>query len=138
VENKGIILCADDELSIRNLIGDILSFDFSDYHPEFFKDGSSLEKRLIDGNRNIRLVVTDNEMRPGISGSEIIRKYSKKSGFEKIPFILCYAGDQNLGESLVNEGYAFAYFSKPIGIKDFVETIKKALNPVKEPTQLSQ
>ncbi len=71
---------------------------------------------------------------PGIIGSEIIKKYSKKPGFEQIPFVLCYAGNVSLGASLVREGYAFSYLEKPFGIKDLVKTLKNALGSVKNPT----
>ncbi|MEK6840486.1 MAG: response regulator [Nanoarchaeota archaeon] len=135
--NKEIILYADDEPNMRNLVKDILELDFPAYNIEVFGDGSSLEERLMKGTENVGLVVTDNEM-PGIIGSEIIKKYSKRPGFENIPFVLCYAGNVSLGAYLVKEGYAFSYLEKPFGIKDLRRTLKNALASVKDPTASSQ
>lgn len=137
MENKGTILYADDEPRIRDLVAAILETDFPSHVIEVFADGSSLEKRLMQGTENVKLVVTDNDM-PGIIGSEIIKKYSKKPGLEQIPFVLCYAGNESLGASLVREGYASAYLSKPFEIKDLKRTVEDALSSVKNPTASSQ
>ena len=137
MEDKEIILYADDEPSMGKLVACILEIDFPAHTLEVFRDGSSLEERLMKGTENVRLVVTDNDM-PGIIGSEIIKKYAKKPGFEQIPFVLCYAGNISLGESLVNEGYAFSYLEKPFGIKDLRRTLKNALDSVKNPKASSQ
>lgn len=126
MENKGTILYADDEPSIRNLMKIILGSEFPNHHIEVFEDGSSLERRLTNGIENVRLVLTDNQM-PGITGREIIRKYAKQSGFEQIPFVLCYAGDGSIGRSLVDEGYASAYLRKPVGLSDLKNTLKNVL-----------
>ena len=134
MENKGIILYADDDSGTRDIVKKLIEFDFPAYITEFFGDGSSLEERLMKGTENVKLVVTDNEM-PGITGSAIIRKYSKEPGFENIRFVLCYAGDKSLGASLVRDGYAFSFLSKPFGIDDFTKTLEDALASAKKLTQ---
>ena len=134
MENKGIILYADDDFGTRDIVKKLIEFDFPAYITEFFGDGSSLEERLMKGTENVKLVVTDNEM-PGITGSAIIRKYSKEPGFENIRFVLCYAGNKSLGASLVRDGYAFSFLSKPFGIDDFTKTLEDALASAKKLTQ---
>ncbi len=125
MENEGRILYAEDEPSIRNLMG----YFFKDYFPnhviEVFEDGSSLESRLTNGIENVRLVLIDNKM-PGIKGSEIIRKYSQTVPFEKIPFIIFTAEDE-VGERSKEEG-AFAYLPKPSSFEDINSVIKRALS----------
>lgn len=86
----------------------------------------------MTGLENVKLVLTDNRM-PGITGIEIIRKYSRKKSFENIPFVLCCTGDESLGEYLLNEGYTFTYLKKPVRLKDFTHTIKEALKIDKKP-----
>ena len=139
MENKGIILYADDDFGTRDIVKKLIEFDFPAYITEFFGDGSSLEERLMKGTENVKLVVTDNEMPGitglGITGSAIIRKYSKEPGFENIQFVLCYAGNKSLGASLVRDGYAFSFLSKPFGIDDFTKTLEDALASAKKPIQ---
>ena len=125
MEDKGRILYADDEPGMRRLMELVLRSDFPAYHIEVFKDGSSLEKRLMNGVKDVRLVLTDNQM-PGIKGSDIIRKYSKTDPFKEIPFII-FTAEEAVGERSTEEG-AFAYLPKPFPLGGFNSVIKRALS----------
>ena len=127
MENKGTILYADDELSMRKLMGIVFENYFPNHAIEVFENGTSLENRLTNGIENVRLVLTDNQM-PGITGSEIIRRYSQKEAFNGVPFVLYYAGDESIGKSLKEEGYASAYLLKPCGMKELADTLERVLN----------
>ena len=81
---KGIILYAEDNDSIRSACERMIRAILPDFVPQIFEDGTSLEERLKEDVSDVRLVITDDTM-PGISGSDIIRGYAKKEGFEQIP-----------------------------------------------------
>ena len=123
-ENK--ILIADDDEMQRDLHEALIQNRFPEFDLEFFKDGGSLEKRLSNKLNGIKLVITDNHM-PGITGSGIIQKYAKSLEFSKIPFILCYGGEEEIGKRAVKNG-AFAYIIKGGDINQYFEIIKKALD----------
>jgi len=116
--DRKIILFADDDANIRNMTLEVFGLEFPDYAVEILEDGESLD--------GVRVVITDNGM-PGMCGSEIIERYARDPRFEgRIPFILCYGGDQEIGERAKKNG-AFAYILKPHSMLDFSRTIKKAL-----------
>lgn len=120
------ILFADDDANVRVVVSSILELDFSDYRAEFFKNGFFLDERLEYNLNGVRVVITDNEM-PGMCGLEIIQKYANDIRFkEKIPFILCYGGDEAVGQEAIRNG-AFGYILKPYSISDFSDTLKRAL-----------
>jgi DNA-binding NtrC family response regulator len=122
------ILCADDEEYLRNLYKGVISHVFPNYELEIFGDGTSLAGRLERDVSNVGLVLTDNDM-PGITGSEIIRKYARRPEFaDKIPFILLYGKDSDgtLGKEAVKNG-AFDYVLKPFSILQLFPLLQKAL-----------
>ena len=98
---------------------------FPEYKPEFFVDGSLLQNRLeglVSNQGDVKLVITDNSI-PGITGSELIAKYAKKFSF---PFILHYAGLEDIGTEAVKNGAA-GYMIKPATYLQFKYWIEKAL-----------
>ena len=117
---------AEDDSSTRELIEICFQeYFFGKVNLEIFEDGSSLEERLQRGSEGIDLVLTDNKM-PGFHGSEIIRDYAKKNGYEKIPFILCYGGSPEIGKQAIKDG-ATNYIIKPTNLNEFTNSIKRAL-----------
>ena len=126
--NKNLIIIADDTEPLRRLQKRILQ-KFSEFKIEEFDSGTSLRNRLEDNVDSIALVITDNDM-PGMKGSEIIREYSKRQGFEEIPFILHYAGDEQIGKQAVIDG-AFDYLMKPGNVSDYTRLIERALSHFK-------
>ena len=126
--NKNLIIIADDTEPLRRLQKRILQ-KFSEFKIEEFDSGTSLRNRLEDNVDSIALVITDNDM-PGMKGSEIIREYSKRQGFEEIPFILHYAGDEQIGKQAVIDG-AFDYLMKPGNVSDYTRLIERALSRFK-------
>jgi len=105
---------------------EILKQRFGQFKFESFSDGTSLEKRLNEGVGNVRLVITDNEM-PGSSGSQLIRKYAAQPEFSGVKFILCYGGDNKIGERALEEG-AYAFIKKPYSVDVYVNVLEKALD----------
>ncbi len=120
------IILADDNSYVLSLQENILKMKFPEYELESFKNGNSLEKKLNEPLENISLIITDNEM-PGISGSEIIGKYTKDKRFREIPFILCYVGEEEIGKQAVENG-AYDYILKPFNIRKYADVVEKALN----------
>ena len=120
------ILLADDESINRDIFEAIIKCNFSDYEVQAFPDGASLVRRLEEDASDVRLVVTDNSM-PKITGSEIIEKYARAPKFKKIPFMLCYGGDEEIGKKAVEDG-AFGVITKPFGMKEYVSSLNKALD----------
>ena len=122
---KGKILLSDDEEEMRMLTSFTLQENFPQFEVESFEDGASLENRLNGYTHDVRLVITDNDM-PRLTGSEIIDRYATRLRFKNIPFILCYGGEDQIGEKAVKNG-AFAYIKKPFNPEDYVGIVRKAL-----------
>jgi DNA-binding NtrC family response regulator len=120
---KKTIVFADDDEFVREFVSKCIRKYLPEVSLEICKDGISLEKRLQQGAKGINLILTDNQM-PCIDGSEIIKKYARS--LEKIPFILYYGGENEIGEQAVKDG-AFAYALKGSGSSKMIELIKKAL-----------
>src|SRR3990170_4839600 len=99
------ILIADDEDSMRDIEEITLEENFPQFEVESFKDGTSLEDRLKRGVDDVKLIITDNQM-PGPNGGGLIAKYAGR--YSEVKFILCYGGNDLLGETAVKMG-AFAY-----------------------------
>ena len=133
---KHKILHADDQENLRRVFKMLLKYDFPEFEIESFENGSSLEERLNGDLEGVKLVVTDNDMHPGISGSKVIMDYAQRPGFTHLPFILFYGGDASVGELAKQHG-AFAYVMKGTDPKELIVKIKEALN-YSEITQLSQ
>ena len=119
------ILFAEDEKLLRDIFSRIVQKEFPNYEFESFSDGTSLESKLNNGIENVVLVLTDNII-PGISGSEIIKKYASRPEFKRIPFVLCYGGDESIGEKAVEDG-AFCYVLKPYLPSDIKEVVRASL-----------
>jgi DNA-binding NtrC family response regulator len=126
VDGRNKIIIADDESSIRKIVGIMIGQSIPGFEIEFFEDGTSLENKLNDGIANVRLVITDNHM-PGVSGSELIRRYAPQLKERKIPMILYYGGEETIGREAVRNG-AFAYLLKPCDLSTFTRKITEALN----------
>ncbi|MBU4308718.1 MAG: response regulator [Nanoarchaeota archaeon] len=124
------ILIADDEKDIRDLTKEILECRLLDYSFETFEDGNCLKNKLneliVKGDRNIRAIITDDNM-PGIKGSELIEEYAKMKEFKKIPFFLVSSSDEYIGKRAMENG-AFAYVQKPYNICEFSKLVEKAIN----------
>jgi len=120
-----IILIADDDKTVRKMMSMVLDEGFPNYGIESFEDGTSLNERLKQGSlENVCMVITDNQM-PGIDGLEIIREHTPR--LPKIPFILHYGGDEEIGKEAVRSG-AYASVLKPINLKKFYLIIHDALS----------
>ena len=124
-ENKGRILVADDEVLIRNIYRKFFGMKFPEFNMEEFSNGNSLDARLKEETFDIRLILADNTMPPGFTGSEIIKKYALR--FSQIPFILCYAGLDDIGRTAVENG-AFSYLKKPFELSVFADLVERAID----------
>jgi DNA-binding NtrC family response regulator len=122
MEKKNILYAEDSEI-VRAFMADLFEAYYPQSNLKFFNDGLSLEKRLIQGVNGVDLVITDNDM-PGMNGSQLIRKYSKK--MKEVPFILHYGGEAHIGIQALEDG-AFAYLQKPSRNEDLIQIVKKAL-----------
>jgi len=129
------ILYAEDKSGIRESHKVFFQEAFSDYNIVIVKSGNALEKKLSKEIGNVKVVIADNDMPPGLKGSQIIAKYAQKKGFEQIPFILYYAGDKSTGEFLARKYNNVFYMPKPTDFQHFEKFIRDIL---KSPIQSSQ
>lgn len=120
-----IIIFADDNGTSRLMFKCMVPQHLPGYQIETYENGKTLQNKLEQGNNGISAVVTDNAM-PEIHGSEVIKEYAKKEGFENIPFILVYCGDPQIGEQAKQNG-AYDYCMKPLEYSEFCEVLKKAI-----------
>jgi CheY-like chemotaxis protein len=120
------IILADDDPVTRNLCKAIINDSFPNYEIETLPSGISLVERLERDLSGVRLVLADNSMPPGPTGSEIIKRYAGDARFKDIPFILTTAGEEEIGIKAVKNG-AFAYFLKPFNMLHVIPTLQTAL-----------
>jgi len=124
---NGIIIYADDKEYLRDFYRGIHKRMFEGYKPEFYKSGEDVIKRLeelaVNGNGR-GVIILDNDMKPGLSGGELIKEYSPRLD---IPMILVSGDDKSVGEEAIKNG-AYAFIEKPFKIEYFCDTIKKALD----------
>ena len=123
--NKGIILVADDDEHVREFLRYFLETDFPDYSIEEYKNGDTLKNRLEDvvGKDNVKLLITDNDMKSGLTGIKLIREYSARVNF---PIVLHYGGPDTIGKEAVESG-AFGYLRKPCHFEELNNLVRAAL-----------
>lgn len=122
--DKRTILIADDDSDIRESTHEYLEMDFPGCNYEVFNSGQELEARLRQGNlEKVALAIMDNSMPPGLDGSEIISTYA---GVVNFPFILHYAGVEDIGKKAVKDG-AVAYFKKPAKLSEIAAMVGRLL-----------
>ena len=125
--NKGTILIADDKQITREMLTGLLEAGSFNCLIEEYKSGNALEEKLkreLANSDNVRLLITDKDMPPGPTGSELIQMYAP---LVKFPIILHYGGNRSIGEKAVKDG-AFDYLIKSLyGFNQFIELVGKAL-----------
>ena len=131
MEDKRIIIYADDEKYMREIYEEIHKRNFAGgYNLEFYESGKSVEERfeqLIANRNGCGVIILDNSMKPGLSGGELIKKYSSKLNS---PMILVSGDCISVGEEAIKNG-AYAFVEKPFKLEYICNTIKKALDSKK-------
>ncbi len=121
----GSVLFADDCETLREFVKIILNEEIPEYNIETFESGEKLLSRLEKNIEDVKLVIVDNQMPPGISGIDII-KYHKYKG--KIPFILYTSDDNGIGEEAVKHNAS--YVKKSSDETELLTIVKEALNAI--------
>ena len=117
------ILIIEDEISIRNVLKNILLDENKSYHIDEASDGEQ-GINLLKKN-DYGLVICDIKM-PKLDGLEVLVK-TKEHGIET-PFIMISGhGDLETAVECIKEG-AFDYISKPPDLNRLLTTIRNALN----------
>jgi len=129
------ILYAEDNSEIRKVYKEFFQEAFPDHDIVIVESGSALEEKLSEGIGDVKVVIADNDMPPGLKGSQIIAEYAQKKSFEQTPFILHYTGDKSTGEFLVRKYDNVFYMPKPTDFRNFEKFIRDILN---YPIQSSQ
>jgi len=104
--NKPIIIIAEDNADSRLLYRRMIEGEFPNYVVEEVISGrelqSYLEKILKEGDEEVKLVITDNKMPPGPTGSELIRVYAGREEFPSM--LLVYGGIDKIGREAIKDG----------------------------------
>ncbi len=122
------ILYAEDNSEIRKSYKVFFQRAFPDHDVVIVESGSALEEKLSRGIGDVKMVIADNDMPPGLKGSQIIAEYAQKRGFEQVSFILHYTGDKSTGEFLVRKYNNVFYIQKPTDFRHFEKFIRDLLN----------
>jgi len=122
MDDKQIVLIADDDKMLRDLAKDYFEIVFSGkYNLEIFEDGNKLDSRLKKSLDRVALVFSDNNMGSNSpSGLDILKKYS-------IPAILATNDLTDEVKSEV-EKYGIVFFSKSYNGKLFEKAVNSALS----------
>ena len=115
------VLFADDSEILREYIKIILNEEIPGYNIETFESGEKLLSRLAKSIKDVKLVIVDNNMPPGISGINIIKNYEYKN---KIPFIL-YTSDKDIWEEAVKHNVL--YVKKSSNEEELLTVVKESL-----------
>jgi DNA-binding response OmpR family regulator len=114
------ILVADDEASIRELLGKTLAL--AEYHVDSVADGrSALERLRLD---HYDLLIADLRM-PGVDGLQLIREARRFSVTLKVIIITGYSSESAAIEA-VNLGVN-GYLTKPFRVAQVLSAVTKAL-----------
>jgi len=117
------ILIIEDEISIRNVLKNILLDENKNFIIQEANNGEEGLKMLL--NNNYDLVICDIKM-PKLDGVEVLNK-SMNDGLD-IPFIMISGhGDLNTAVECIKKG-AFDYISKPPDLNRLLTTIRNALS----------
>ena len=120
------IIIADDKEHQRELVKEMIETIFEPFPIEFYNDGNGLKSRLERGVKDVKCIITDNDMINGPTGSQLILQYAGENGIP--PIVLIYgANDSNLiGEQAVKDG-AVGYLKKPYTMSQFKEVVRLVL-----------
>jgi excisionase family DNA binding protein len=114
------VLVADDEASIRELLGKTLAL--AEYHVDSVPDGrSALDRLRID---NYDLLIADLRM-PGVDGLQLIREARRYSATLKVIIVTGYSSESAAIEA-VNLGVN-GYLTKPFRVAQVLSAVAKAL-----------
>ena len=114
------ILVADDEASIRELLGKTLAL--AEYHVDSVPDGrSALERLRLD---HYDLLIADLRM-PGVDGLQLIREARRFSVTLKVIIVTGYSSESAAIEA-VNLGVN-GYLTKPFRVAQVLSAVTKAL-----------
>lgn len=114
------VLVADDEASIRELLGKTLAL--AEYHVDSVPDGrSALDRLRID---NYDLLIADLRM-PGVDGLQLIREARRFNTTLKVIIITGYSSESAAIEA-VNLGVN-GYLTKPFRVAQVLSAVTKAL-----------
>ena len=114
------ILVADDEASIRELLGKTLAL--AEYHVDSVPDGQSALDRLRTDNYD--LLIADLRM-PGVDGLQLIREARRYSAALKVIIVTGYSSESAAIEA-VNLGVN-GYLTKPFRVAQVLSAVAKAL-----------
>ena len=121
MHKRNLIYIAEDQNNLRSSVSEVIKETFQDYSVKSFDNGASLYKNILENNRNLELVLTDNKM-PLIDGIKVIKKCSKL--YPEVDFILM--SGNKLNAKAINAG-AKEFLKKPFSVKDLIQTLSKYL-----------
>jgi len=81
INNKRIILIADDKEFIRDMFEAYIDTTLPGYSGEYINNGKDFEARLKRNLDGVVLAIIDNNMPPGKKGIDIIREYASRVKF---------------------------------------------------------
>jgi excisionase family DNA binding protein len=114
------VLVADDEASIRELLGKTLAL--AEYHVDSVPDGQSALDRLRTDNYD--LLIADLRM-PGVDGLQLIREARRYSATLKVIIVTGYSSESAAIEA-VNLGVN-GYLTKPFRVAQVLSAVAKVL-----------
>ncbi len=119
------ILIADDDVSVLRFMNDFFNRNHPKYNVENYRTGEAVEGAFKElGLSNIKLVILDHVMDPGLRGLELIKKYSNIARFLGCKMML-HTGE-NLEKQAMKYG-AFGYIAKPMSYPEMEKIIANAL-----------
>lgn len=115
------IYIADDNESNLEGTYKVIGILFPKYETTKFENGRLLYKNIEKNYKNLKLVLTDNEM-PLMNGLDVIKESASK--YKEIPFILMSGRD--IKESALEAG-AKEFIEKPLDMKKIKSALSKYL-----------
>ncbi len=122
--NKKRIIVVDDDPDIRLSVKQIL--EKSGYKVYSFENGRECIKTLKNTKKRPSLIILD-IMMPEISGWEIHRQLDSNPNLSEIPIVFLTGRSNETAIEMYNR-YGIDYIKKPFDIKDFKESVKRAVN----------
>ncbi len=120
------ILVADDDPTIRELVGRILGRELPDHRVEFAADG--YDAFYLIGRVEPRLVILDVRM-PQMNGLEVCQKMRSNESLREIPILVVTAFSREYPRDKILDAGADLVLEKPFDIVEFAGAVRQLLDP---------
>ena len=119
------ILIVDDQQTVRDVFGMILTHEFSDCVVDLACDGAQAVGMFLEGRHGLIIMDLRMPLMDGYTAYRHIKAHCTNNGWQPPAVIFCTSWDPPEGlENLVGDDSLYSILHKPIGAKALVDAVK--------------